>query len=507
VESPRHQHRWLTRYVAAVDVLAVLGVVGVFIASGAPARGGWIDAAVVALLAGGTFSFPFLRTGTAGARSYHLVEASLVAGLLLLDPRRAMAAYAVGVAVSWAVSGRAFIKIAFALGSHCGSGAVGILAVVAADTLGLPGAPGAWAPFGAFVYFAVNHLFNCVVFELAGVRRPGEPFLVDLRWSVFVSVIGTITGLFVGLVGRLSPGAVVFTIGPIALLFLLSRAHSNRARSVELLQGIVDAASDTHPGMSVADVERAVLNRVVQVLDCPDAEFRDQPPAGEELGAVVETNLGSRWLVAHPRPVEVFRVEEARLLRALAGMAGRALENAHLHDQLARQALHDPLTGLPNRRLVIRELTAAVARAQRSTTDRIGVAFLDLTGFKGVNDGMGHDAGDELLCSIAERLTTVVRAGDVVGRFGGDEYVVLFLSPEDGDVPAAANRVVRSFEPPFPVGDNIVEVGCNVGLALWPEHGEEPDELLRRADAAMYKAKRAGAALAMATPTPRPSLL
>ncbi|MDQ1445203.1 MAG: hypothetical protein QOI20_1667, partial [Acidimicrobiaceae bacterium] len=349
-------------------------------------------------------------------------------------------------------------------------------------------------------------LMNSVVFELAGVRRPGEPFFVDFGWSAFVSGVALATGGFMGLAGRSGAGAVVLSTVPIALVFVLSRAHANRSRTVELLQGIVDASGDTHAGMSVPEVEAAVCARVVQVLDCPDAEIRPDPPIAFEIGAAIPTQNGSRWLVAKPRAVERFRAEETRLLRALAGMASRALENASLHDQLARQALHDPLTGVPNRRLVIRELNAAVARARRAS-GRVGVAFLDLTGFKAVNDGLGHDAGDELLCLIAERLMRSVRLGDVVGRFGGDEFVVLFLPHDDSDVAAAAARVVQSFKQPFLISGQSVNVGCNVGLALWPDHGDDADELLRRADSAMYTAKRAGATLAMATsPLPTAAL-
>ena len=497
------QHRWLHRYVAAVCALGVIGLGAVLVAADPSQKGPWAAMAVVAVLSVLAYFFPFLRTGTAGARSYHLTETALAASLLLLDPRRAVVAFALGTAAAFVLSGLPTLKQAFGIGAYLTGGAVAALVVVLADMYDLPGAPGAYVPLAAIAYFGINHLLLCAVFELAGIRRPGERFLVDLGYSSFVSVIATLTGVFVGVVGRTGAAGTVLAIVPITMVFLLAGAHAKRARTVELLQGIVDAVGDTHAGMSVAQVEEAVRSRVTQVLDCPAAEFRDDGPQPDELGSVVETQSGSRWLIAHPRPVEPFRNEEARLLRALAGMAGRALENANLHDQLARQALHDPLTGLPNRRLITRELTAAVGRAHRASTEHeghIGVAFLDLTGFKGVNDGMGHDAGDDLLCSIADRLSRVVRVGDVVGRFGGDEYVVLFLSPEDGDVAAAAGRVVQSFEAPFAVNGQAVSVGCNIGLALWPHHGKDADELLRRADAAMYTAKRAGVALALATP-------
>jgi diguanylate cyclase (GGDEF)-like protein len=244
--------------------------------------------------------------------------------------------------------------------------------------------------------------------------------------------------------------------------------------------------------MSTAEVETAVCQRVVQVLDCPRAVIRRMPPIGSELGVPVEGKGSVRWLVAEARPVEPYRAEETDLLRALAGVAARALENASLQEQLARQALHDPLTGAPNRRLLTYELDAALARARR-TNDRVGVAFLDLAEFKAVNDALGHDAGDELLTLVAERLAVSVRTGDLVGRFGGDEFVIVFPTLDDAALASVGRRVLDAFEQPFRLeGMDAVTVHCNIGLATWPADGDTAEELLRRADAAMYRAKRVG---------------
>jgi len=346
-------------------------------------------------------------------------------------------------------------------------------------------------PFALACYFLVNLALIATVFELAGLRRPGEPYLIELGPSLAAALIALASGLFVGLVGRSGSAEVLLATVPVALLLFLARAYANRSRTVDLLQGIIAAVADTHAGMTTEQVEHAVCQRVAQVLDCPRAEIRLDPPTGSEVGVVVPTDGRVRWLIAHPRPVEAFRPEETDLLRALAGVAARALDNASLQEQLSRLALHDPLTGAPNRRLLVNELDAILARARRSG-ERAGVAFLDLTEFKAVNDHLGHDAGDELLRQVYARLADRVRAGDVVGRLGGDEFVVLFPTLNPGGVASLAARVLGAFDEPFTVDDDVVRVHGNLGIALWPANGETADELLRQADEAMYAAKRAG---------------
>lgn len=483
--------RLLRHFVAFVAALAVAGVGGVFAASDGTPTGPLAAVAVVAGLGAVTFLFPLVRTGTAGARTYHLVETPLVAGLLLLDPRRAMLAFVCGIAVGWLVTRKSAIKLVFGVAEHAVAASAAVLLVEATAALSVPGPSEAHIAIGMLGYFAVNHVLNSTVFVLAGVRRPGEPFFVDFKSSIAVATVSIVIGAVVGFIGRGGSGYTVLATIPIAMVFLLSRAHANSARSVELLQGIVAAVADTHAGMSTADVEAAVCTRVEQLLDSPKAELRSTPPGEGEIGAVVEAGGASQWLIATPRPVEAFRAEEADLLRALAGVATRALENASLQEQLARQALHDPLTGAPNRRLLVSELAAALARATR-TGDRVGVAFLDLTEFKSVNDQLGHDAGDDLLRAVTDRLTASVRAGDVVGRIGGDEFVLVFPTIDDGAAPNVTQRVLAAFDRPFAAGGTLVAVHCNVGVAVSPDDGVTPGELLRRADAAMYAAKRLG---------------
>ncbi len=161
-------------------------------------------------------------------------------------------------------------------------------------------------------------------------------------------------------------------------------------------------------------------------------------------------------------------------------------------EELAHQALHDPLTGLANRALLHDHLEGALARASRRPGS-LALLFLDLDRFKLVNDSMGHTAGDELLREIANRLIALVRPGDTVARLGGDEFVILLEDLNDPREPVAvAERVQRSLAEPIVMGGNEVFTTTSIGIAVLTDDHADADGLLRDADAAMYLAKARG---------------
>jgi diguanylate cyclase (GGDEF)-like protein len=169
-----------------------------------------------------------------------------------------------------------------------------------------------------------------------------------------------------------------------------------------------------------------------------------------------------------------------------------AIEQKRVGERLAFMAQHDDLTRLANRALV-RERLSAVIEAAKAKNIMAGVLFLDLDRFKGVIDSLGHQAGDELLRQVAERLKGCVRETDTVGRLGGDEFAIVLDELSRIDVATAlAQRVLNSFATPFTLSDHEVVTTASIGIALYPENGEDPDILLKHADAAMYRAKEAG---------------
>jgi diguanylate cyclase (GGDEF)-like protein/PAS domain S-box-containing protein len=155
-------------------------------------------------------------------------------------------------------------------------------------------------------------------------------------------------------------------------------------------------------------------------------------------------------------------------------------------------AFHDVLTDLPNRALLLERLERQIAMSERQPRC-LAVLFLDLDGFKRVNDTLGHAIGDELLKAVAYKLQDLVRQTDTVARLGGDEFVVLLDSPENQvEVENIANRIIASINEPMELNGVVAKVGTSIGIAMYPEHGECASDLLKSADAAMYRAKQEG---------------
>ena len=167
-------------------------------------------------------------------------------------------------------------------------------------------------------------------------------------------------------------------------------------------------------------------------------------------------------------------------------------ERKHLEAQLARQAFYDSLTGLPNRALFLDRLDHALAREARQGSP-LAVLFLDLDGFKLVNDSLGHEAGDQLLMAVAERLRTCVRGGDTVARLGGDEFTILLEQvPDVGEAIAVAERVITALEPPCVIDEQEVVISTSIGIVLTGADPVRRADVLRDADVTMYRAKAAG---------------
>ncbi|MFI4939719.1 MAG: diguanylate cyclase domain-containing protein [Burkholderiales bacterium] len=164
----------------------------------------------------------------------------------------------------------------------------------------------------------------------------------------------------------------------------------------------------------------------------------------------------------------------------------------HARQRIRRLAEHDPLTGLPNRRLLQAKLDLALAYATRSGK-MVGVMFIDLDGFKAVNDKLGHQAGDELLKKVAQRLRQGTRISDLVARLGGDEFVVVLSELEQpGDVSHLAKKLIDMVSSPFSIAGSSVCISASIGISMFPANGNTGAELLGNADDAVYRAKESG---------------
>lgn len=225
------------------------------------------------------------------------------------------------------------------------------------------------------------------------------------------------------------------------------------------------------------------------------AAFRDSP-----------TLLAAAFLVAAVATVSLtFQGLAARILARLdAAVSERDTLQTELvaarktREEWRTLAYHDDLTGLPNRSLLLDRLGLAIAHARR-LGGHLALLFLDLDDFKSVNDSLGHGIGDRLLVELATRVRASVRAGDTVARFGGDELVVLLDSVTGAaDAAHVAAKVLAAVQAPFRLDGHEIRVAASIGVSVYPGDGTSPDELVSRADAAMYRHKRRERAASMA---------
>jgi diguanylate cyclase (GGDEF)-like protein/PAS domain S-box-containing protein len=178
--------------------------------------------------------------------------------------------------------------------------------------------------------------------------------------------------------------------------------------------------------------------------------------------------------------------------RLFVGIVRDITERKRVHERIHQLAHHDFLTQLPNRALFKDRLERSIAMAERNQTHS-AVLFVDLDGFKAINDELGHEAGDWLLCEMAERMTQAIRQADTLARMGGDEFTLILddVSGRD-DVARVARKLLKAVSQPFVITGQRRQIGASVGIALYPNDARDYDGLLRCADEAMYAAKQAG---------------
>jgi diguanylate cyclase (GGDEF)-like protein/PAS domain S-box-containing protein len=198
-----------------------------------------------------------------------------------------------------------------------------------------------------------------------------------------------------------------------------------------------------------------------------------------------------RWMLT--RGVAV-RDAEGRAVR-MAGSQSDITQRKAAEERLLHDAFHDTLTGLPNRTLLIDRLSRAILRMKRHADYQFACLFLDLDGFKIINDSLGHQIGDQLLIAIGRRLESCVRRGDTVARLGGDEFIILADDLEEpGDVIRMANRALEELQAPFCLNGEELVTTASIGIALSDPTYDRAEDLLRDADIAMYRAKARGKA-------------
>jgi diguanylate cyclase (GGDEF)-like protein/PAS domain S-box-containing protein len=245
---------------------------------------------------------------------------------------------------------------------------------------------------------------------------------------------------------------------------------------------------------ALESMEHAVVGRVSEADAATAAAMREARV--ESFTALpVRNDAGVRGLIVSFFGRERELSEAAVDLKlSITKQAMQALKTMRLQRQLEQLALYDELTGLANRKLLQEQLTDAIASALRDAT-YIGLMFIDLDGFKAVNDELGHDVGDSVLREVATRLTSVVRQNDLVGRLGGDEFVVICEAVDEDSARVVAERITEAIRAPYEGVPAPLGISASVGVVLTnPGAAAVPtgDALLIRADAAMYRSKNSG---------------
>ncbi|MFD0484303.1 diguanylate cyclase domain-containing protein [Kineococcus sp. GCM10028916] len=341
---------------------------------------------------------------------------------------------------------------------------------------------------GAATYFAADTLLSAVSIAIEYHRTLFEE-LADPG-----ALIGGALFLLVSVLGYLAAAVQVVMPTWIASLILVPgmavvvaawawrRAHQSRAQQRELFE----AAVRIHEVTTADDLVAVLETRCATLVSSERLVVRSQAPGGGEVGYELGDEGPLRWIVAPRASNREGQQFDEVALASLGSLASAALVRLRLAAEAERLALVDPLTGLPNRRAFTSRLEQAVG-----AESAIAVLFVDLDGFKAVNDTLGHAAGDELLCEVADRLRSAAGAGGFAARLGGDEFALVLPDLFPGVADDTAEAVVVTLRSPFLLSAGPATISASVGLTAF-EDGDDADSLLSRADAAMYAAKRSG---------------
>jgi diguanylate cyclase (GGDEF)-like protein/PAS domain S-box-containing protein len=319
------------------------------------------------------------------------------------------------------------------------------------------------------LYFATEHPLRFST-EAWGLRRDGTEFVGEMSWGIVETAAGK-------------------------LLLAIGRDISERRAAETRLRAVAAMGERALAGADPADLAReaVALLRVTLPVARATVVLHDGAVLasdGPEAQTDVRVAIGERdeLLLGLERELAD---DEMSFARAVANTLGTALNRLRSEERMRHDALHDPLTGLPNRTLLRDHLELALARAARDGDYATGVLFVDLDNFKQINDAHGHAAGDAVLVELGRRLKTAVRPADTVARLGGDEFVVICEEVDAAATLALGERLLTAIRQPLEVRGVQHEVTASIGVALGRT---DADAVLADADAAVYQAKAAGRA-------------
>ena len=342
-------------------------------------------------------------------------------------------------------------------------------------------------------YFATDYVLSAISVSLETGSRVSKHLLqrgalLAIAYFVPFDTLGYLGAL---LIDKAAPWTLVLLAVPLATLLIATRAVTRGGENSRRLAVLFDAAVRAQTLSDPRQVVDALVDDARKLLRISQVDVRATPPGSQEIGARLRDGQRDRWIVApgRNRARSTKRADE-RALEAMAAVSSDAFSRLRLTEEMTHLARHDLLTDLPNRGLLLDRVEHALQVSRRRNTP-IALLFIDLDGFKPVNDRFGHAAGDAVLVDVAQRLRSCVRESDTVARLGGDEFAVLLEDVQLSEVSTACDRILASLGRGAHVAGHQLSLSASIGVAFG-DRTETAESMLRNADLAMYEAKARG---------------
>jgi diguanylate cyclase (GGDEF)-like protein len=440
--------------------------------------------------------FPLVVDNRYGGIEVGFDSSVLMFLLCTLDAHDALLIWSIGVTVTQLTTGKRWSSKVFNIGVGiiAGSMAAVVLHAAGGDAEGTPREL-ATVMLAALAYFATDYVMSAVSVAISSGTSLRRHLVQHGTLLAIACLVPFDTlGYLAAVVHRSTAEWTLVLLGvPLVTLLVATRAVTRGRENARRLTVLFDAAMRAQTLSDREQVEVAVVDDARELLYLQRVGLRQAPPQRGEIGAEIQDGATSRWLVA--RALERARstvAADEQALKALAAVTSDALARLALTEEMVHVARHDPLTDLPNRGILLDRLRHAVERARRDGS-RVALLFIDLDGFKPVNDRFGHAAGDAVLVELAGRLRASVRETDTVARLGGDEFAVLFEDAEVAVVEQVWDRTLAAVQEGVSIAGHLLPVSASAGIA-YGGPADDAEDLLRKADLAMYEAKARGKA-------------
>ena len=484
--------RWFDLAVFVLGVLLVAMATVNVVRDGTPMPGlALLSVPLIVVIA----KFPMVLDSGDGGIEVGFDSSILMFLLCTLSPDEALVIWALGVLVTQITTDKRPMVKLFNIGVGVVGGAVaaGVIHAVRGDS-GLETARGLLAvALAAACYFATDFLLSAVSVAME-TETPLRGHLSQRGTLVAVACFVPFDSLgYLGaVVGQKLPWWTLLLLAvPLVTLLVATRAMVRGTENARRLSVLFEAAMRAQTLSDTRQVLDALTDDARRLLRIRQVEVRATPPGPHEIGAQLRDGQRDRWIVAPGQHrARSTMTADQQALEAMVAVSSDAFARLRLTEDMTHLARHDLLTNLPNRGLLLDRVEHALQMSRRRGT-RIALLFVDLDGFKPVNDRFGHAAGDAVLVDVAGRLTGCVRQSDTVARLGGDEFALLLEDVHPPEVSSACDRILAALSRGAHVAGHQLALSASVGVAFG-DSSETAESMLRNADLAMYEAKSRG---------------